>query len=411
VNSDLRVSAGSLQSDIERRRTELDAQAEAGGLFQIRKVDGELLYSSFQTTGADLPPPRNYTPDESKFFTARVQKQQLRLLYQPIVIDGTLLGSVELGQPLERTDEALTIIRGILIVGGLLTLVLISVPAYFLAGGALRPVRQVSQLARHLEQTADFSRRLPAAPAEGEIRELVETFNAMISRVERSLDVQSSFLADSSHELRRPLTLLRAGLDIFKDPTLTDDERKTWLSEMQEAADSMGGLLSDLLMLSREQSHSITRVPVDYSLLCEETVSRLRARDEGHKIESQIQPGLQVLGDRERLSQMLWNLLENAALYTPHGGRIEFDLGREDGRATVLIVDTGIGILPEELPKVFERFYRSDRARHLAGEGSGLGLAIVKYVAEAHGGSVHATSQTPGGTAISVHLPLVNGSR
>ena len=412
VNSDLEPSAASISPlDIERRRTELDGQSAAGGLFQIRDTDGQLLYSSFQATGGDLPQPIDDIQHRSEFITARVQKQQLRLLYQPVLRDGKFLGSVEFGQPLERTDEALAIIRSILIVGGLLAVVLISVPAYFLAGSALRPVRQVSQLARDVEETADFSRRLPAAPAEGETRELVETFNAMISRVEKSLDAQSAFLADSSHELRRPLTLLRAGLDVIKDPTITIDERKTYFIEMEEAAASMAGLLSNLLMLSREQRHAISRVPVDCSLLCEETMSRLRARDNVHDIASEIQPGLLVMGDRERLSQMLWNLLENAAQYTSESGRIELTVASQDARATIRVLDTGIGISPDELPKIFERFYRSDRARHLVQEGSGLGLAIVKYVAEAHGGSVRAISETAMGTAIVVDLPLANGSR
>jgi signal transduction histidine kinase len=321
--------------------------------------------------------------------------------------DGQTLGSLVAGQSLQETDEALDEIRKVFIFGGLAVLLLTSAPTYALARRALNPVRQVSQLARDIERTADFSRRLPTPRAGGEMGELVGTFNAMIDRVEEALLAQRSFLADSSHELRRPLTVLRTNVDILNDPALPAEEREACLGEMRAEAKAMSRLLSDLLLLSREEKQAIGEAPVDYSSLCEQATAQLRAQDVRHRTIVDVTPRLHVMGDRERLAQMLWNLLENAAQYTPDGGRIELHLRSVDGVARVEVQDTGIGIAEEDLPHVFDRFYRGHGARIIREDGAGLGLAIVKYVAEAHGGMVTVSSEPGRGTTFSVDIPLV----
>jgi len=391
--------------DISRNRLELDDEASAGAVFQIRSLDGRILYSLPQPVNRDLPLPRNAGPKEPKFFSRKVGGQRLRILYQPIVRDGQALGSVEVGQSLRETDAALDEIRYVFLSGGLAVLLITSVSAYALAGRALDPVRQLSRLARDIEQTTDFSRRLSGPRAGGEMRELIATFNAMIERVERTLAGQRTFLADSSHELRRPLTVLRTNIDILSDTALPTEEREACLREMRTEAEAMSHLLSDLLLLSREEAQAIGRASVDYTSLCEEAMARLRAQDDRHELRADAAPGVRVLGDRERLAQMLWNLLENARQYTPDGGRIELRLRRADGFARVEVQDTGIGILEEDLPHIFERFYRGQSARANHTDGAGLGLAIVKYVAEAHGGIITVSSQPGRGTTFVVNLP------
>jgi len=410
VDSSLETAAGPLsEQDIDSSRRELERETSGDVVFQIRGLDGRLLYSS-QPASGELPLPRNVSTAGQTFTSRKVQGRRLRILYQPVTRDGQTLGSVVAGQSLQETDEALDEIRKVFIFGGLAVLLLTTGPTYALARRALNPVRQVSQLARDIERTADFTRRLPTSRGGGEMKELVATFNAMIDRVEQALVAQRSFLADSSHELRRPLTVLRTNIDILNDPALPAEEREACVQEMRAEAEAMSRLLSDLLLLSREEKQAIGEAPVDYSLLCEQAVARLRTQDAHHKTVAEVVPGVRVQGDRERLAQMLWNLLENAAQYTPDGGQIELHLRPVNGFARVEVQDTGIGIAEEDLPHVFDRFYRGEGARAIRADGVGLGLAIVKYVAEAHTGTATVSSQPGRGTTFSVDIPLAAGA-
>ena len=335
----------------------------------------------------------------------KVQGSRMRILYQPLVKDGQTLGTIEVGQSLKETDAALDEIRNVSLAGGLTVCLVGIFLAYYLAGRALRPVRQLAQLARDIERTADFGRRLPARGMAGETKELVTTFNAMIERVEKTLTGQLAFLADSSHELRRPLTVLRTNVDVLREPGLPAEDREACLGEMQAEAESMSRLISDLLLLSRDKKQAIAREPVDLTSLCEAAAARLRAKDEGkHQVSIDLAPGVRTIGDGERLAQMLWNLLENAMNYTPSGGRISLRLTRAGERARVEVADSGIGIDEQDLPHVLDRFYRTDAARSMHSEGSGLGLAIAKYVAEAHAGGIALHSSGLDGTIVIVEL-------
>jgi len=384
----------------------LDEEASSGILFQVRNLEGTLIYSSFQRGSLDLGLPETTTPQEPLFATADVGGQSFRLQYQPIIQNGEMLGSVVVGESLKNRDDAVNLIRTTLVFGGLAVVLVTNVPAYLLAGRVLDPVRRVSRLARDIERTADFSRRVPPSAAGDEMAELTATFNSMIGRVEGMLETQKAFLADSSHELRRPLTVLRTNIDILRDPSLPAEEREACLQEMRTEAEAMSHLLSDLLLLSREGRQEIEHAPVDWSSVCELATARLRAQDRRHDLVAEIAAGARVQGDGKRLGQMLWNLLENAAQYTPEGGRIALHLRLMDGLARLEVEDTGIGISGEDLPHIFDRFFRAEHARAFHSEGNGLGLAIVKYIVEAHDGHVEVSSEPGRGTTMVVDLPL-----
>jgi len=384
----------------------LDEEASSGILFQVRNLEGTLIYSSFQRGSLDLGLPETTTPQEPLFATADVGGQSFRLQYQPIIQNGEMLGSVVVGESLKNRDDAVNLIRTTLVFGGLAVVLVTNVPAYLLAGRVLDPVRRVSRLARDIERTADFSSRVPPSAAGDEMAELTATFNSMIGRVEGMLETQKAFLADSSHELRRPLTVLRTNIDILRDPSLPAEEREACLQEMRTEAEAMSHLLSDLLLLSREGRQEIEHAPVDWSSVCELAAARLRAQDRRHDLVAEIAAGASVQGDGKRLGQMLWNLLENAAQYTPEGGRIALHLRLMDGLARLEVEDTGIGISGEDLPHIFDRFFRAEHARAFHSEGNGLGLAIVKYIVEAHDGNVEVSSEPGRGTTMVVDLPL-----
>ncbi|MEO8456701.1 MAG: HAMP domain-containing sensor histidine kinase [Chloroflexota bacterium] len=384
---------------VRAQRPQLDTQAAAGLLFQVRSPDGLVLYSSFRGGQELLPSGRSL--GAQAFFDANVAQEKLRILHQPIESGG----SIEVGRSTSETAENVTEIRYALFGGGLLALFLTMIPAYFIAGRGLRPIRDVSRVARRIERTGDFSQRLEQRKSRDETGELIATFNEMIERVDQTMAAQTEFLAESSHELRRPLTILRTNLDILRDPSLPAADRMACLERMSREARAMTSLVGDLLLLTRDKAQSLLQAHVDFSALCADEVSRIGYGDDQPTLTSNIQPGLVVVGDEERLRQMVKNLLENAVTYTPKGGRVGLSLQSEGENVRLVVQDTGIGIPEAERSKVFERFYRGDQARSMRGEGVGLGLAIVKYVVEGHGGEIEATETLSGGTSFTVTLP------
>lgn len=394
-------------TEVAENQGELDDLASADLIFQVTNAGGEVLYSSSQSFSRSLPSADGRVAGAQGFATENVRGQDVRILYEPITRGVANLGTVEVAESLSRANGALNEIRDVLLVSGLIAALLTTLSAYTVAGRALRPVRQLSQLAREIQETANFSRRLPAPGTKGEVPELINTFNAMIERVELTLLHQKSFLADSSHELRRPLTVLRTNIDVLKNPQLPSDERMRCIEEMREEAEAMSRLLSDLLLLAREESQAIERTHVDFSRLCQRAVERSRSQHPDRQWHAKVQDGIEVLGDSERLAQMVGNLLENAAQYTRAAGEAELTLRLLDGRARLSVSDTGAGIDPADLPHLFDRFYRGSAARAARPDGLGLGLAIVRFTAEAHGGSVSVSSEPGTRTSFVVDIPVI----
>jgi two-component system OmpR family sensor kinase len=392
------------------QRLRLDEEASSGFLFQVRNLAGSVVYSSFPSGSLNLALPNMVTSDGLTFATADVGGERFRIQYLPITSNGEMLGSLVIAQSLKDKSDWLSQTRTILIFGAVAVLLITNVPAYLVARRVLEPVRAVSRLARDIEQTADFSRRVRASAAGDEMAELIATFNSMIERVERTLETQKAFLADSSHELRRPLTVLRTDIDILRKPGLSKEQHGACLEQMVTQVEAISHLLSDLLLLSREGHQELVLAPVDYSAVCEQAMARLWAQDDRHEVTAKIAASVRVQGDEKRLAQMVWNLLENSVQYTPEGGRIEVLLQPADGLARLEVRDHGIGISGEDLPHIFDRFYRARGARDARTEGSGLGLAIVKYIVEGHNGSINVTSQPGEGTAFVVALPLAAAS-
>ncbi len=391
------------------QRLRLDEEASSGLLFQIRNLEGSVVYSSFPSGNLYLALPNMGISEKPTFATADVGGESFRIQYLPIMFNDEMLGSVVVAQSLKDKSDWLGQTRTILILGGAAVLLITNVPAYFVARRVLAPVHAVSRLARDIEQTADFSRRVRTSTG-GELANLTATFNSMIECVERTLETQKAFLADSSHELRRPLTVLRTNVDILRKPGLPPEQRDDCLEQMAAELEAVSHLLSDLLLLSREGRDELVLAPVDYSAVCEQAVARLRAQDEQHALTADIATGAHVQGDEKRLAQMVWNLLENSVQYTPEGGQIEVQLRATDRLARLEVQDNGIGISEEDLPHIFDRFYRARGARDARSEGSGLGLAIVKHIAESHNGSINVTSQPGEGTSFVVALPLTAAS-
>ena len=262
--------------------------------------------------------------------------------------------------------------------------------------------------ARRITVTADFGQRLPGRRRRDEVGELVETFNALITRVEATLAEQQRFLADTSHELRSPLTVIRANLGFLRRE-LGPRTRAECVREAEAEAQRMGRLIGDLLLLGQaESSELLRRTPLAIADLILEVAEQARVQATDRTIEVEPLRPVMLNGDRDRLKQVVWNLVENALRYTPPGGAIRLSAVQEADQIVIAVSDEGPGIAPEHIPHLFDRFYRVDRARSRATGGAGLGLAIVQHLVKAHGGSVAVQSLLGKGTTFTLRLPGVD---
>ena len=293
----------------------------------------------------------------------------------------------------------------------------------------LRGMARVRALAASIAATGEFRARVPGEDAHSPganggvpqdrtppaVAELAGTFNAMLARLEQSFNAQRRLLADTSHELRNPLTVLRTNLALLQREDADAHLRLEAAREADEEAARLGRLVDDLLLLARgEAGETIRRQPVRLDQLL--LAAAAEARDAGteHQVEVATEPDVEVLGDAERLRQVLRNAIGNALRHTPPGTQIRLSLQVESGVARVVVDDDGPGIAPEHLPHVFDRFYRADtaRSRSTAGEtaggssGAGLGLAIAKHLVEAHDGTIGVESAHGRGTRVQIHIPM-----
>lgn len=292
------------------------------------------------------------------------------------------------------------------------TLALTAGVGWFLAAKALQPVDRMTRAAHAIGAAADFSRRVPAPPQRDEIGRLARTFNEMLDRLAQAFATQRRFLGDASHELRTPVTTIRANVDVLlrggaSDPATRDDT----LRAIAREADRMGRLVDDLLAVARaDAGQAPVRQALALDALLLEVYHQQRPLAGGVRLLlGEFEP-VEVDGDRDRLKQLLLNLVDNALHHTPAGGSVTLDLTRQGGEALLRVRDTGRGIPPEHLPRIFERFYRVDAARSRPTGGSGLGLAISRDIAAAHGGRIEVESTVGAGSTFTVVLPCRDGT-
>src|SRR6266571_1863173 len=290
----------------------------------------------------------------------------------------------------------------------------------WIARRALEPVDQIITEVREITDGKSLHRRLAQPMVKDELGRLTETLNQMMTRLERSFAALRRFTAEASHELKTPLTVLRAGVERAITTPGVPQEALAALEETLQETNRMTELVDALLTLARadEGIAPLHKEAVDLRSIVAEAgeTGELLAEQAGVRMEVRTPPEPVVVPvDRSRIRQLILNLLTNAVKYTPQGGRVQVQLGQEDapalpnghGRVTLSVADTGVGIAPGDLPHVFDRFWRADTARTRTGEraGAGLGLAICKWIAEAHGGQIDVVSRPGRGTTFTVTLP------
>ncbi len=342
---------------------------------------------------------------------------------------GTSMHIIQTARSEQDIEQSLDELRMVLLRGGALVLGFAVIGGWFMTWGVLTVVRRMTRTAQTISSSHNFRQRVPDKglwQVRDELATLATTFNEMLANLEQVYEQQQRFVADASHELRAPITSIRCNLDLLaKAPDLPAEEAEAALNDAQVEADRMGRLVNDLLTLARADAVTQTRsdrahgykknerkvVDLD-SLLLEvfrqyrpEKINGDEEQREGPRLLLQDILPVQVRGDADQLKQVLVALVDNALKYTPAEGSVWLSLTKDGPWAMVKVSDTGMGIASEDVPHIFERFYRADRVRSREHGGSGLGLAIVESIVHEHGGSVEVESRQGEGSVFRVRLP------
>lgn len=319
--------------------------------------------------------------------------------------------------PTDVAEVAPELLLGTMILLAPLILVISVAVAYILAGNTFKPVDQLINEVEAITDGRSLHRRVPTDEADEELGRLAETLNRMIGRLQTSFGALRRFTADASHELKTPLTVVRADVERAMHPAASQDERMQALEEAMQEITRMSDLVDSLLTLARadEGRFDLHREPLRLEPLIRDVYETavILGEDAGVSVSLPLVEDAWVMGDEPRLRQLFLNLITNAIKYTPRGGHVEMTLSmRNNNEIGLAVRDTGVGIAAADLPHIFERFWRADRARSrpaggdAKGGGFGLGLAISQWIAQAHGGSLTAQSRLGRGSIFTVLLPV-----
>ena len=280
--------------------------------------------------------------------------------------------------------------------------------ALFLSQILTKPIVSLSRSMRKMGK-GDLSVRVPVRGS-GELRELAENYNTMAAQLERLDKTRSQFVSNASHELKTPLTTMKIMLEsVMYQPDMPEDLRREFMQDMNHEIDRLTGIVTDLLELSRVDGDrsGMKHDTVDMSDLTQEVIRILSSAAEkrGQELDSSVAPGVWMMGDRDKLNRILYNLTDNAIKYSPDGGRIFVSLDKEDEQIVWRVRDNGVGIPEADQEHIFERFYRVDKARSRETGGTGLGLSIVKQLVNLHGGTITVHSEPNRGSEFTVVFP------
>jgi heavy metal sensor kinase len=333
----------------------------------------------------------------------------VRVLTQPVHEAGRVTSLIQVGMSLESV--AVTRRRFLLVMATVLPLALLFAGGggWLLAQRALRPVDRMTEAARRIS-AEHLDERLETTGSDDELDRLAATLNDMLSRLDGAFRQVRQFSADASHELQTPLTIVKGEIEVALRAPRSPDEYQRVLASALEESERIAQLVEGLLLLSRADAGVLRmdRQAVDLAELVAEVGAAAQVLAEAHGVTLEFKSvaPITIHGDREHLRRLLFNLVDNGLKYTPSGGRVALTLQRDAEWAALRVEDTGIGLAPEELERIFQRFYRAPGAVDQGKEGSGLGLCIARSIAEAHSGHIHVESAPGHGSTFTVFLPL-----
>ncbi|HEX9840705.1 MAG TPA: ATP-binding protein [Anaerolineales bacterium] len=361
---------------------------------------------------------RPFDPDalraESPIYRdVRLANHQLRVLSVPILDGEHKIAVLQVAVRLDVINQAREGLTNILTIIWLVSFLFSGNAAWLTLGHTLKPLEAITETAEQINRADDLSRRLPYhGPENDEIGSLVNSFNQTLERLEALFTSQQRLLADVSHELRTPLTVIKGNVDLMRRMKRLDEES---LMSIDHEAGRLTRLVGGLLLLAQAESGklALSMKQVELDLLLTEVFQEMsilagnRVRVHLNEIDQ-----VYVTGDRDRLKQVFINLVANAIQYTPQGGEVFLSLERIGEQARIICRDTGPGIPAEDLPHIFERFYRAEKSRTRGKTtGFGLGLSIANWIVERHGGRIEVVSKEGQGTTFAIWLPVMAKSK
>ncbi|SHF97864.1 heavy metal sensor kinase [Fodinibius roseus] len=383
------------------RNAALKSGVEYGTYVRLYNSEGQLKYSSPNYAGVDqqLEPD---IPDAAEEYSFSSQWQDLpaRTLFYPIMDDsGQLCGWLEVTGFEWTLHEELSRFRQYLLALIAISVVFSILGGYWLSRRALSPVSSIIDAAKSIRAT-DLDKRIPVNyQVRDELTDLAETFNVMLNRLQKGFEREKRFTSDAAHELMTPLSSLQSDAEIMLRKPRSKQEYRETIQRMLTETRRMSEMVHLLLQLSRVESvHRAEPEFVNISRISEVVANKYQENAEGKnvKIQTQIEPDLQVRAHGAYIEEVFNNLLENALKYTPEGGAIDLQLQRSSGKAVLHLTDTGIGFDQETKEHLFERFYRANQRDVQESPGSGLGLPLVKAIIELYNGKIRAYSEGQG---------------
>jgi len=403
-------------ADLQRHGLGLFPQTPGGETFlAVRPEFGEArgYVQLVRTTGEVLVPPDQEFELPVGDDVLDVASGTRAAFWEDVEVNGTHLrtftfalgpdAAVQIGRPLTEVDQSLERIGLVLLLIAAGGVVIAAGLGLVVARAALGPVRKLTQTAERVTETRDLSERIDVSGRD-ELSRLAGSFNTMLGALEESTRAQRQLVADASHELRTPLTSVRTNIEVLaSDRALPPDERGRLLADVVEQLSEMTTLIAELIELARAEQQTVEPEDLRLDVLVADAVERARRNRPGVAYSTELEEST-VRGVPATIERAVTNLLDNAAKWSPPGATVEVAV--RDGQLAVR--DHGPGIADEDLPYVFDRFYRARSARGMSG--SGLGLAIVRQVAEAHGGEVIAEPAEGGGTRMVLDLRVTLGT-
>jgi heavy metal sensor kinase len=418
VDEGLRDRAASIQEFMEREeptepegleyrlREHFELSGE-GDLAQVSDQQGRWIYRSHLMERYGVPLPHLTSPVIQNL---RAGSLPLRVLATEAHLNtGTY--RILVAAPMDDFDEALDRFKWALLLFGPLLLLFAATGGYWMSRRALTPVDEITRAAQNISSN-NLSSRLAVPESRDELQRLSETLNGMLERLEAAFKRITQFTADASHELRTPVALMRTTAELSLRKPRDETEYRDALAQILKELETTSLLIENLMLLARADSGMEVQqfAPVDLAGTLRETCCHGRTLAAPKKITFTEEIGstpLLVQGDRHGLRRLFLILIDNAVKYTPPDGKVSVSLSSTDGFAVAEVRDTGIGISEADLPHIFERFYRADKARSREMGGAGLGLSIGRWIAESHGGVIDVDSIPGRGSVFHVRLPLL----
>ncbi|QNB44919.1 HAMP domain-containing protein [Thermanaerosceptrum fracticalcis] len=390
---------------------------------QVVALKGEIAVRSKNLGNYSLPVDEKAVQEMLKkgtaFQTFSVGEEKFKMILKPLIVEREIVGFLQVARPLKSLTLALGRLKNILVFGGFISVLLALALGWFMSGKALSPIGHLTREAKTIGENRAFHSRVKYVGPRDELGELALTFNKMLENLEEayrlleeSLQTQKRFVADASHELRTPLTSIQGNVDFLLQLSHESPElQKEVLLDISAETKRLSRLVKDLLTLARADSGlSLNLQEMELKPVLEEVTRQARFLGKNHhfRIEMEEAGDVVLKADVDYFKQLLFIFLDNAFKYTQPGKNVTLIVKRQEDRVELLFADEGPGIPQEDLPHIFDRFYRAGKAR--SGGGTGLGLAIARWIAVEHGAEISVESTVGQGSIFRISFPIFRKS-